>query len=302
MTPYQKGLLITGFGGLVLTIDIPLIRLGGGDAWSAQFTRSGLGLVIALLCWIFIRLRQGKRVSLLPGRAGLVVAAFYGLSAIAFVAAVFNTTTANLVFILTSTTIFSALLGWVILRERPKTATLITMAIMVFAVFLIVSESIQSGNYFGDLCAVAASFALSLGIVFARLSGKDMGFAPMIGGIIPLILATGVLLSKGGVSAFHLDAAWWTIANGAIVIPIAFWCLATGPKYLSGPEVGMFYLLETVLAPIWVWIIFSEAPTRNTMIGGTILIIALIGHSLWQLRSERKRRSAQRNELATNIG
>ncbi|KPB01747.1 DMT family transporter [Ahrensia marina] len=301
MTPYQKGLLITGFGGMVLTIDIPLIRLGGGDEWSAQFTRSGLGLAVALLCWIFLSLRKGKSVSLLPGRAGIIVAGCYGLSAIAFVAAVFNTTTANLVFILTSTTIFSALLGWVLLRERPKPATLITMAIMVFAVFLIVSESIQSGNYFGDLCAVAASFGLSLGIVFARMSGKDMGFAPMIGGILPTILAAGILLSKGGVSAFHLDAPWWTIANGVIIIPIAFWCLATGPKYLSGPEVAMFYLLETVLAPIWVWMIFLEVPTRNTLIGGTILICALIGHSLWQLRSERKKRLAQRNELAADV-
>lgn len=302
MTPYQKGLLITGFGGMVLTIDIPLIRLGGGDEWSAQFTRSGLGVLVALLCWGILSLRKGKAVSLLPGRAGLIVAFFYGLSAIAFVAAVFNTTTANLVFILTSTTIFSALLGWWLLGEKPKPVTLITMAVMVFAVFIIVSESIQTANYFGDLCALAASFCLSLGIVFARKSGEDMGFAPMIGGVLPTLFAAGVLLSKGGVSAFHLDAAWWTIANGAIIIPIAFWCLATGPKYLSGPEVAMFYLLETVLAPIWVWMIFMETPTRNTLIGGIILIVALTAHSLWQLRSERKRRLAQRNELAANIG
>ena len=46
-------------------------------------------------------------------------------------------------------------------------------------------------------------------------------------------------------------------------MPISFFCLATGPKYLSGPEVAMFYLLETVFAPVWVWLIFSEAPSRN---------------------------------------
>ena len=70
-------------------------------------------------------------------------------------------------------------------------------------------------------------------------------------------------------------------------MPISFFCLATGPKYISAPEVAMFYLLETVLAPIWVWMIFSEVPSRNSMIGGAILIVALLVHSLWQLSRRR---------------
>jgi drug/metabolite transporter (DMT)-like permease len=69
------------------------------------------------------------------------------------------------------------------------------------------------------------------------------------------------------------------------MIPLAFFCLATGPRYLSAPEVGMFYLLETILAPIWVWLVFAETPTTQTLMGGAILIFALIGHSLWQMRS-----------------
>ena len=54
----------------------------------------------------------------------------------------------------------------------------------------------------------------------------------------------------------------------------------------------MFYLLETVLAPVWVWMIFAEVPSRNSMIGGVIIIVALIAHSLWQLHDGRKRRAA----------
>jgi drug/metabolite transporter (DMT)-like permease len=74
-------------------------------------------------------------------------------------------------------------------------------------------------------------------------------------------------------------------------MPISFFCLANGPKYISGPEVAMFYLLETVLAPIWVWLIFAETPSRNSLIGGTILIVTLVVHSLWQLHEGRKRRA-----------
>jgi drug/metabolite transporter (DMT)-like permease len=75
-------------------------------------------------------------------------------------------------------------------------------------------------------------------------------------------------------------------------MPISFFCLATGPRYISGPEVAMFYLLETILAPVWVWMIFSETPSRNSMIGGVILIATLVLHSLWQLNEGRKRRAA----------
>ena len=75
-------------------------------------------------------------------------------------------------------------------------------------------------------------------------------------------------------------------------MPLSFFCLATGPRYISGPEVAMFYLLETVLAPIWVWMIFAEAPSRNSLIGGSILIAALVAHSLWQILEGRRRRAA----------
>jgi len=61
----------------------------------------------------------------------------------------------------------------------------------------------------------------------------------------------------------------------------------------------MFYLLETVLAPIWVWIVFAETPTTQTLIGGSILILALLAHSLWQMRS--KARAAQDNDSATEF-
>lgn len=288
MTPYQKGLLITCFGGLVLTIDIPMIRLGGGDVWSTQITRSSLSFTAAIVCWIVISLWRGKPMRLIPGRSGLIVALFYGLSAIAFIAAIYNTTTANLVFILTTITIFSAMLGWIFLGEKPKPITMWTMAVMIVAIFAIVSDSLQSGNLFGDICALAAAFALSVAQIIARKSGQDMGFAPMLGAILPAAVAAFVLANNGGVSAFQLDAPVWTILNGAIVIPLAFWCLATGPKYLTGAEVGMFFLLETVLAPIWVWMIFAEVPTKTALIAGTVLITALLVHSLWQLAGEKR--------------
>ncbi len=104
--------------------------------------------------------------------------------------------------------------------------------------------------------------------------------------------------SWSATAGFRIDEPWWIIFNGAVIMPLAFFCLAAGPRYISGPEVAMFYLLETVLAPVWVWMIFYETPSRNSLIGGVILIVALVAHSVWQLIDGRRRRAADRGELS----
>jgi drug/metabolite transporter (DMT)-like permease len=112
-----------------------------------------------------------------------------------------------------------------------------------------------------------------------------MGFTALIGVVLPLAVAAFMVSGSG----FRVTAPWWIIFDGAIVMPISFFCLANGPKYISGPEVAMFYLLETVLAPVWVWMIFAETPSRNSLVGGAILIVSLVAHSLWQLRGRKRR-------------
>src|SRR5690606_25872444 len=134
-----------------------------------------------------------------------------------------------------------------------------------------------------------SAFCIACAITISRASGKDMGFTALIGVILPCLVAL-FMVSRGG---FQVEAPWWILFNGAVIMPISFFCLANGPKYISGAEVAMFYLLETVLAPVWVWMIFSEVPSRNSLIGGVILITALVFHSVWQLHQGRKRRMAR---------
>jgi drug/metabolite transporter (DMT)-like permease len=287
-TDYKKGLVLTAIGGLTLTVDIPLIRLAEGETWSILLLRTGTTFVAALIIWAVWRLITPQVPQLLPGRAGVVVAALYGLGSITFVTAVFNTSTANLVFILAFTTMFAALLSWLFLNERPRTATLLAMAAMIVGVLIIVGDSVGSGNLFGDFMALCSSFLIASAITVSRASGRDMGFTALIGVIMPFMVALAVVGTSTG---YRVDAPWWIIFNGAVVMPISFFCLATGPRYISGAEVAMFYLLETVLAPVWVWMIFSEVPSTNSLIGGSILIAALVAHSAWQLLEGRRRPS-----------
>ncbi|MGX5804316.1 DMT family transporter [Bradyrhizobium sp. Arg314] len=287
-TDHQKGLLITAIGGLTLTVDIPLIRLADGTPWTIMMLRTGTTLLAGLVIWAIWRSLDRNAPQLIPGWSGLAVAFCYGMTGTSFVTAVYHTSTADLVFILAFNTVFAALLSWLFLRERPRPATVIAMLAMIFGVLIIVGGSVGTGHLFGDFMALCSAFFIALAITISRASGKDMGFTALVGVIIPLALAVFMVPGEG----FHVSAPWWIIFNGAVIMPISFFCLANGPKYISGPEVAMFYILETVLAPVWVWLIFAEAPSRNSLIGGTILIVTLVAHSLWQLHEGRKRRAA----------
>ena len=286
-TDHAKGLLITGVGGLALTVDIPLLKLAHGEPWSVLMLRTGVTLLSALVIWSVWRLITPSAPKLVPGRKGLIVAGLYGLGSIFFITAVYNTTTANLVFILAFNTMFAALLSWIFLGERPRRVTLFAMAAMIAGILIIVWESVGSGNLFGDLMAACSALTIASAITISRSSGEDMGFTSLTGVILPFAVAAFMV----GGTGFSIEQPWWIVFNGAVIMPLAFFCLAAGPRYITGPEVAMFYLLETVLAPVWMWLIFYEVPSRNSLVGGVILIVALVAHSIWQLAEGRRRRA-----------
>ncbi|TIX06136.1 MAG: EamA/RhaT family transporter, partial [Mesorhizobium sp.] len=130
----------------------------------------------------------------------------------------------------------------------PRPLTLVALAVMILGVAIIVGDSIGSGYLFGDVMALCSALCVACAITISRASGKDMGFTSLIGVVLPFTVAAFMVWKTG----FQVDAPWWIIFNGAVIMPVSFFCLANGPKYITGPEVAMFYLLQTVLAPVWV--------------------------------------------------
>ena len=282
------GLALAAFGGLVLTVDIPLIRLGNGDVWSVMAVRAICTLVSGFGAWWLYRRITGRDVQLVPGWQGVGVGLGYAASSLFFIAAVHMTPTANLVFILALNPMVSALLSWVFLKERPSNVTLAAIVIMLGAVMLIVEEGMSGGHPLGDVLAFLATLALAIAITLSRHSGREMGFVAVLASGVTLVVCLPMLMMQ----EFNLAAPGWVVFNGLVVIPLSFFCLALAPRYLPGAEVAMFYLLETILAPVWAWLIFSEAPTGQVMLAGAIMIGTLAVHSAWQIHQGRRRRAA----------
>jgi drug/metabolite transporter (DMT)-like permease len=108
---HRRGLAITGLGGLALSFDIPLIRSADGEVWSILAVRSLSTFAVAITAWFFINRVLGRQIALIPGKAGLIAGLFYGINSFTFLLAVFNTSTANVVFILAFTSMFAAILS-----------------------------------------------------------------------------------------------------------------------------------------------------------------------------------------------
>jgi drug/metabolite transporter (DMT)-like permease len=286
MSNHRRGLALTVTGGIALSFDVPLVRLGGGELWQTLALRSLSTFALGILIWVLLRRFQPGNPVLRPGRAGLLAGLFYGFSTITFLGAIFNTTTANVVFIVAFTPMFAALFGWLLLREQLSRSTWITMIAMIIGVGIIVSGGLSGGELLGNMLALGTTLLLAGAITIGRKTKVDLGLVPLAATIIPAIVGLA-MMQRGGLAS--VPSPFWVLLDGLVMLPVAFWCLATGPKYLTGAEVGMCYLLETVLAPIWVWMIFAEEMEARTMLGGAILILSLISHALWQMRRGNQR-------------
>jgi drug/metabolite transporter (DMT)-like permease len=285
-----KGLGLAFIGGFALSIDIPLIRLAGSDPYTVMGAR-GLGMALVLwIYWRFFADRSDMPRELFADRDFITVGALSGLNSVFFAIAVFNTSTANVVFILAFNAMLAALISWPITGEKPSTATWAAILTTLIGVGIIVADGFGTGNLLGDISALICAALLALSLSLARRSGKDLSLAPGFGGIVTAAFALPMILWTASLP----DAPLWLLADVLILVPLAGITLWLAPRYIPAPHVALFYLLETVLAPLWVWMIFAEIPSHNVYIGGSLVVAAIAGHGAWELTMRHRSRRANR--------
>lgn len=279
------GISIASVGILALSFDAVVIRLAEVSAWDAAFWR-GCFIALALIVYLLISKRLPEFPKLRKyGWAAIIVCCIYGFNTAIFVFSITYTTVANTVVILCSTPFFAALFSWLMLHERMDRMTWATITVAVIGVFIVFLGTGSLTNFFGNVFALI--LALSTGFLLTylrhypglpRISAIALG--ALLSGLILLPLSTP--LNPGAISIT------WLVLSGCLLKPLASVCMLTATRYIPSPEVSIFLLLESLLAPILAWFIIGEAIDDMTLIGGATVLLMVAIHSWWEISKENK--------------
>ena len=287
MSDYRKGVLIVAFGALLYAPDSLMLRLMAMEQWPTVFWRGLIAGAVMTLALLLTRGRQYPADIRALGGAGLAFLVVYGVVTFLFVLAVRETTVANTLFLLSTSPIFSSLISWVWLKEPPDRRTVRTICLALVGIGIIAGGHLltgqdRHGSLLGDMAALGGAFGLALGINIAR-SKRSHSMTPVIG---PAGLLTAVVAYFFAVDVTPpLSSIAPMLVMSVALTPVATWCLAIGPRYISAPEVSLLMLIEAVFGPLIVWWALSEYPGNMTLIGGAVVLGAILWSSLERLRA-----------------
>lgn len=286
MSEHLKGLLITTFGVLLVVPDALFVRLIEAESLTIAFWRSSVAGLLILAGVLAVQGPGAFRATARTGRAGLIYVVLIGLASPGFVMAISLTSVANAVFIFSTIPVFSALFSRIFLGEPIRRRTVLTMAVVAVGLAIIAygSGTSQISSWTGD------AFALGVSATFAgALTAVRMVRATSMVPAIPVAYLLSALL----VWPFAAPTQILTSQIGLVLMHGAFIACATslmtlGPRYLSVPEVSLLLLLESVLAPLLVWAVVGENPGPWAMMGGAVVIGALVASNVLALRRWRR--------------
>ena len=167
-------------------------------------------------------------------------------------------------------------MGAIFLKEPPDKKTWISIIITFLAIIYIFFDSLKLGNFYGDILGFITALGLAVGAVTVRSAkSKNLVPAAVVG---KLIVATFALFF---IESFVLiDRDLFIIPLMCIMcVAIPFVLVTIAPRFIPAAEVNLFFLLETIIGPIWVWLIIKEQPSIETLYGGAIIIITIAIHS-----------------------
>lgn len=275
-TDHQKGITTAGLGVFVLSFDAVLVKLVNSGAADTSFWRGALIFLSLMLLLVVSKKTEQLKQYLQNWQSAVVITLLYGLNTSLFVFCLSYTSTANTVVILSSSAFFAAFFSWLLLREKVLLRTWLAIIASVIGVLVVFSGALEQQSWFGDLLAIC--LALSMGLTFTLLRRvPELPRIPVIAfsGLVAM-LCTAPFASP---LALGTDSYLWLILMGMVQMPLASVLMLSATRYLSSPEVSLFLLIETVLGPLWVWFVFAEELHENTILGGSIILSAVILHS-----------------------
>lgn len=295
MTPLSprdqaKGLALAVFGVLILTPDTLIMRLVGAEPWTTLFWRGVMmtvGFILLALIWY-----RGRAIAAVRavGGLGLLVSVVWTCNTVFFVISISETSVANTLIIVALAPLFAAVIGMAALGEPVQLRTWFAIGVAFAGIAVIFADGWQKGALLGDLAAIGTALGLAAHFVLVR-AARPTDMTPAVG----LSGVTTALAGLVGAQSLALppDGVLMMAGLGILILPLSFAMLTLAPLYIPAAEVSLVILLETVLGPLWVWLVLAEDPGSRTLIGGGIVLAALIAHSILGLHGSKQRRAAK---------
>ena len=268
------GYVLLLFGGFCLSWGGFIVRsFQEADVWQILFLRSFF-FIIALI--LFLSLTYKKKVlrvikdSGVPGILGGFVMSF---SFVAFIVSMNNTTVANVVFIISTQTMFLAIFGFFYLKEKVSLIGSSSIFLAMSGILIMVGDSISTGSLFGNLVALVIPINFAIYVMIIRKnSNLDMVPAMLYSGIFSLIY--GAILSNS--FEFTSHDLFMGFLLGVPQLALGFICITIGSRTTASATVGLLMLMETLCGPLWVWLLLNEIPPLSVFIGGAVIISAIV--------------------------
>ena len=281
LTDQQKGSLLAFVAVMFITPDTLFIRLANVDTWSLVFYRGMIPFFTVLIGMLIIYKYEFFKMLFTSGHHGLIYIVTFSITNIAFVVSIQNTNVANTLVMIAMAPMLSAILGAFFLKEMPDGKTWVAIGITFIAAVYIFYDSLQLGSIFGDLLGLLCALGLAVGAVTIR-SAKNKNLVPaaVVGKLVVAIFAMFFIETYALLDKNILIVPLMCV----MCVAIPFVLVTIAPRFIPAEEVNLFFLLETIIGPFWVWMVIKEQPSLETIQGGIIIILTIATHSFLKLK------------------
>jgi len=281
LSDQQKGSFLAFVAVMFITPDSLFIRLSNVDTWGLVFYRGFIPFCLVLIGMLIVYKLNFFKMLFNSGYHGLIFITTFSITNITFVISIQNTNVANTLVMIALAPMLSAILGGIFLKEIPDRKTWAAIGVTFLAAVYIFFDSLQLGNIYGDILGFITALGLAINAVTIR-SAKKKNLLPaaVVGKLFVAIFAM-----------FFIET-YTLIQRDLIIVPlmsimcvaIPFVLVTIAPRFIPAEEVNLFFLLETIIGPFWVWMVIKEQPSLETIQGGSIIILTIAIHSYLKLK------------------
>jgi drug/metabolite transporter (DMT)-like permease len=280
---YRRGILqLVASGFFLSTSGIALRLVEQADGWQILFYRSFALSVTILLILVFQKRSRFFNEFRGLGWNDCLLAVFLGTGFVAYVFALLYNTVANALFIFSCAPFVAGFLGWILLGERVAARTWFAIGIAMAGLAVMVVSELAISHYLGTLLALWIPIAYAASIIAVRRSKRDnmlvaLCLAGLVAGGLSAIFVTDfALTSRDLIISLYL---------GVFQVGVGFTLVVLGSRYVPAAQVGLLALVEPVLAPVWAWMGVGEVPGLATIVGGTIIFLAITTDGIMNIKS-----------------